>query len=454
MTGSGTLSSAGLYAAPTVAPASPGVAVTYTAGSATASAQLQVATAFVGTPASVPIDAGTESPINVPFEHQFAANGANVYTALTAALTAGGPRLEADIFASSDDGKTFTGPTVYHTGDLGCATLAVDPGDPSVVYLAYLAGHGDSTGNTGGTLRLAVSTDGAKTFPVEYDAADSVNTFPGFICPDVTAPSADHVIISGVTQDENLHGRVATFASGSRGANIGPVSQEGVAGSPNPDGGDLAGSDTNGGAPTDCPVYADSGNAGPRLFTNGNGSACVVFQYGTGGAGCTDGNNIAVQCSQDSGATWTSPVLLGPLTKDAVPTGAMSPSGKIAVTWVDAAGTQSQVAFSTDGGKTFGTPAQYPAGTPAANGGTSTPVLAWENDTVLWLAQTANLSNTPALYVDKTCDDGATWSGLVKVGVYRGSSLFLTSAGMVAGGDTASNTSGGGAVATIPLFAQ
>ena len=65
-----------------------------------------------------------------------------------------------------------------------------------IVYLAYYAGHGDSTSNTGSTGRLAVSKDGGKTFPTEYIFMDSNNQQGSFICPDVTSPSADHVIVA------------------------------------------------------------------------------------------------------------------------------------------------------------------------------------------------------------------------------------------------------------------
>jgi len=84
-------------------------------------------------------------------------------------------------------------PTAYQTGNLACASMAIDAGDPSVVYLAYSAGYGDATTNTGSTVRLAVSTDGAKTFPVEYVVVDSGQRNPSWAnCPDVASPAANN----------------------------------------------------------------------------------------------------------------------------------------------------------------------------------------------------------------------------------------------------------------------
>ncbi len=455
-TGAGTISDAGSYAAPLVAPSSPAVTIGYAAGSASATAALNVATAFVGPTAVIPIDAGTDNVTSVPFEHQLAANGTHMYLGLGAQSVAQtGAFLEAHIYASVDNGKTFKGPTVYHTGDLSCMTIAVDSGNPNVVYLAYLAGHGDSTSNTGATLRLAVSTDGAATFPVEYDLVDKQGSLANFICPDVTSPSANHVIVAGVASDD-VTAHVATFVSSNQGAGIGPVSQEGLLMAANADGGVSSGTDTNAGSTVTCGIVSNGGGTGPRVFSNGAGMACTVFQYAPG---CPKPNNVAVQCSADNGGTWTTPVTLGYPQADAqfYPTGSVSPGGKVAIAWLDTvagdAGSYvaSFVTISKDGGKTFGTPTQYPAAFAMPYGYTNLPVVAWENDTVLWLSQTGIGPSNAALFVDKTCDDGVSWSGPVKVGPYGGTSLFLTSTGMVLAGDIAAGNSGGPSVMTFSL---
>ena len=71
----------------------------------------------------------------------------------------------------------------------------------------------------------------------------------------------------------------------------------------------------------------------------------------------------------------------------------------------------------------------------------SSPVLAWESDSILWLSQTLNAADAPVLIVDKTCDFGTTWSGAVNAGAYEGTSLLSTSTGMVATGWVRGQTS-------------
>lgn len=72
---------------------------------------------------------------------------------------------------------------------------------------------------------------------------------------------------------------------------------------------------------------------------------------------------------------------------------------------------------------------------------TNAPVLQWQSDSVLWLAQTLNGSDNPILMIDKTCDLGATWSGAVNAGSYRGTTLLSTARGMVATGWVQGHTS-------------
>ncbi len=462
--GAGSVSSSGRYAAPTIAPASPGVTVTCTEGPQMASASLQVATGFPGGPVALPIGSNTGGPgTNVPFEHVFAANGSTIYAGMQGPLTnnsmGGQAYLDMEVYSSTDNGKTFTGPTQYHTGNLSCGTVAVDPGNSSVVYLVYTAGHGDSTGNTGTTVRLAVSTDGAKTFPDEYVIVDSYNDLGNLICPDVSSPSPDHVIVTAVggTWVNGQPTWAATWVSGNRGADIGPVAGDAGSELANPDGGTYSASDTNGGTAQSCNIASNGNGYSPRVFGNGKGDACIVYEYDGPCAptypSSSDGE-IFVQCSTNSGATWTAPLpLAGPSNTAAKshPTGSVSPGGYVAVTWIDSVGDdagtgqdQVFVAISKNGGTTFGKAIQYVL--PPSLGLSSTsgdPVVAWENDEVLWLSQTILIDNGPSILVDKTCDDGATWSGAVSVGPgyatspfigYAGSSLLATTAGMMVGG--------------------
>ena len=447
----------GLYSAPLTAAAGMSSVVTYTesyadGGSASASGNITLATAFLGPIATLPTNANPDSAgTHSPFEHTFTANGSRIYSAIQRAPVAGGALLEADLYVSSDSGKTFTAGAVYHTGNLtaNCITTAVDAGDPDVVYLTYYAGHGDSTSNTGNTVRLAVSQDGGKTFPTEYIVADNTNSFADFICPDVISPSADHVIVSGIATTSNTSW-AATFVSGNRGSSIGPVGTEGVSSPANPadPSGYYAVSDTNSSsAKTGCTFSANGGNKGPRVSTNGAGNVCVTYS-GTSG----DCNGVFVQCSADNGATWTA---TNPIATPTANTGifsAVSKSGNVALTWLDtvASATEVMLAISRDGGKTFGAPFQYPSS--ARNGVvpgayTYDPVVTWESDDILWLSQTLDGSDSPVLMADKTCDFGTSWSGAVNVGPYKGTSLLFTANGMVATGYGKGTTN----VVTIPL---
>jgi hypothetical protein len=330
----------------------------------------------------------------------------------------------------------------YHIGAAGCVTTAVDSGDPQTVYLVYQGGHGDSTGNTGQTLRLAVSTNGGQTFPVEYVLADSLNQIATTICPDVISPAAGQVIVAAVNSmagNETTSFWVSTFVSGNKGADIGPTGMEGqCVECPSSGATWLSPSDTNvGSAETLTDILSDSGNAGPRLGTNGKGMVCMTFLYDGGNSPST----IEVQCSANNGMTWTAPLSLGAYSAinsgSVYPTVAVSPGGKVAVTWIGVDPTNSfnlvYIALSTNGGMSFGTPMKYTA-TEMDN--PSNPVVAWETDDILWLSQTLN-GSAPSISIDKTCDDGQTWSGAVMIQspALQGTSLIKTSSGMVVGGE-------------------
>jgi hypothetical protein len=203
------------------------------------------------------------------------------------------------------------------------------------------------------------------------------------------------------------------------------------------------------------------------VFSNGKGSACIVFQWTAGGGGCpTSGpmvrDMIASQCSSDGGATWTAPVPLvivpyaGSVAK-VNPTGAVSPSGShVAITFTDE-NEEVQIFLSQDGGRTFGGAIGYPSASRSAllsGSYTGYPTVAWENDQVLWLAQSIDYADVGKfVMVDKTCDFGATWSGAVDAADdYVGAGLVLTSSGMVAGGvyDRGSDPKAAATIALAP----
>jgi hypothetical protein len=461
--GVGSVSDGGLYAAPTsiadagVVDGGGAATVTYAVGGASASAQLQIATAFVGTPAVVPIAGnGSAFPIK-PYEATFSASGSSVYAGVP-----GANNVEADVFASTDNGKTFTGPTAYHTGWLSCAVSAADPTAPSTVYLAYLAGHGDTDTNTGGTLRLAVSSDGASTFPVEYVLVDSDNTLPSFICPDIAAPSAGHVIVAGdATNSAATQSWIATFQSSSSGSAIGPVGQQGMFTDAGATGTFLSSTDTNSASATACAIVADGSGGSPRIYSNTSGTACIVFQHITDPSCGALSGAVMVQCSADNGATWTTPASVATGTvSNTAPVGAVSPGGNVAVVYTQEVATigETFLVISKDGGHTWGTPVQYPSGSPVAidgaGGSLFTQALRWEGDGILWMSATVSNDGTGSfVYVDKTCDFGATWSGAVAaVGGYGAAGIVATASGMAVGAGLPNNASGGPALELVPLY--
>jgi hypothetical protein len=430
-----------------VAPTNPAVQVDFIQSAprvGESMAHIQVATAFPGSPLAVPVD-GNTNVMGRPFEHQFVANGSSVYAVLSGA--SGAP--EADVYASQDNGKTYQKTAYTILGGPECATLAVDPVNPKLVYLAYIGG----TNVNGVTLRVAVSEDGAKTFPVEYDLEDDLSNLASFVCPDVNAPQANSVIVTGFSGPPGSP-HIATFVSTQVGKGIGPVGQPGI-----PYGNEdmELGNDTNTASVIGCGVGSNSGGNGVRLSSNGQGTVCTFSEF----LECVNAgqNGVTVQCSKDSGATWGTAITVSnaPSSTSAYPTGSVSPGGKVAVTWINSVAedggqtAETFIAISEDGGQTFGAPIQYPtAFRVAIQGSPSYPVVGWENDEVLWLGQTMTIGNINYTYVDKTCDAGQSWSGLVKLGAYGNSSFIETTDGMLAGVYAPGNGSGAGVFA-IPL---
>lgn len=469
----GAIDSTGKYSAPTVDPvntytdagATESATIKYAETSASATASIRIATAFLGGSPSTPTINDGYGTNHVPYDKTLTANGSRMYAVVNGTPPDGGESsLTASIYASTDNGTTFTGPVSYHTGNLECATGAVDAANPNVVYMAYYAGHGDSSSNTGATVRLAVSTDGGKTFPTEYVVADSQNSMVDFICPDVSSPSGDHVIVAGGVGNVETTGVWAgAFISASRGANIGPIGVNGVAATPNPaDPTSIySASLTNASSGhAGCGTADNGGGQGVRAYTNGAGEACMVYVWGSG---CPTSNAVVVQCSTDNGATWTAPnALAAPASKGAnIPTGAVSPSGNVAVTWIETVGSDDEVhiAISKDKGVTFAAPVVYPSTARVAfgSGYTAFPTVQWETDNILWLSQTFDGSDDASILVDKTCDFGTTWSGAVHIGgggyglgTRLNLGLALTSSGMVDLGTLSLN---GHSVVTIPLAA-
>ena len=465
LTGPGALSSittnpsSVVYIAPTSVPVGPDAgATTATVTYGASTSTLDLATAFLAPqPAVVPIPSFNNNTFNTsPFEHRFASKGSHVYAAF---IDPGG--LTVNVYASTDYGTTFASTASYAPGqgplvsnNAGSATVAVDPGpanpdagNDDVVYLAYTAYL--PNGVNGFTTRLAVSTDSAKTFTKEYVIVETTSpgNFPGFATPDVVSPSPGNVIVTSLgnvlATPTRAAGTVAfTFASGNQGADIGPPST-----TANLSG--LLSTNTNNKVNGVCNSIDQYNATGPgvRVFSNGQGYACILYHVDNPGNPCTNPGGLTVQCSMDSGGSWSAPTVVGqpqlPLYASAqeLPTGAMSYGGNIAVTWVDtvttdggdASDNEVWVATSSVAAQMAGQPFtkfQYPKAFRVAAAGTAAttalPVVLWQGDQALWLSQTVLGANGVFTLVDKTCDNGVTWSGWVNAGPYTGSSLFAT----------------------------
>ncbi len=469
-TGAGTVDAStmdrmGVYDAPTSVPVGPGTSpttamMTYSAMSEKVSATMTVATAFPGTSTPLPFAGDMNAPTTSPFEKRFSANGKDVYAAF---IDANGSQTA--VFHSTDGGLTFPGPSVVaHMPAVSSATVVADAVTPGVAYLVYYSEH-EETNDIGGTMRVAVSTDFGSTFPNEFVAFDtsSPGQNPG-LRPDIVSSSMGHVIVAEM-QARGTGSWIQTFTSGAQAANLGVKGTPGKyvnepSGSPY-----LAATDTNAAAVIPCSIEGHGGQSGARIFSNGKGAACITYLVDAPdlpGPNCAALAGVYVQCSMDDGAMWTAPKQwaepVNTTSSDKnYPTGSMSPSGKIAITWVDATSGNDEVmvAFSTAADPTTFTIKTYPKqsridaeGSMAAF--TNQPAVAWQGDNILWLAQTVD---KPILLVDKTCDDGATWSGWVNAGGYDGSSLFISSAGVVAAGNGTGVPNPNDQLVTIPLTA-
>jgi hypothetical protein len=436
------ISATGAYTAPMVVPSPATFDVTATSHAdptVKGTAPVTLATAHPAAAVTIP-NTNPYSPDMV--HHHIAINGTRAYAVWVTEATG------AVNFVRSDDaGATFKPSIDLNDADktvtVSCESVAVDPVNPDVVYVAYRYDAFDTvpktssvvSGNAGTTVALAVSTDGGSTFTryVLYSGEGGYG-----ICMDLVAPAKDAVLLSAPNTDavspsdepvqidvwRDLN-RGAAFANGvwvnslqyRANGNLQPFVNDGLTAAYGPF--DAIGQ--NGGSVTVSEA--------PRLFTDGKGNVCVTY-IGTYVDPGNDNNLAYIQCSADSGATFsTPPVLLDPGDIDAsrsnintphIPVGNFGPNGAVAVTWFSDLPSNDRATFvatSADGGKTFGAPIQVnnyaaPMCSQAADG--EHAHVLYEGST-LWLAYHAANAHCDAigdrLIVDKSCDGGKTWSG-------------------------------------------
>ncbi|MEB2310351.1 MAG: sialidase family protein [Sorangiineae bacterium] len=438
--GVGSLDAAGTYTAPLATPAPNGVTVTATSAaepSAQGSAAVTLATAFPG-PART-ID-GSTALVGGVFPHSLATSGARIYAVWSTAASAS-PSL---MVARSDDAgatwKPAVGATKVNlangaTEPIDCVALAIDAGDPDVVY-AYGSvrdrndlGDAAAQASGGPTSFLAVSTDGGATFTTSVmqvgGAAGGVDGWDQVgICGDVASPAANAVVVEspgGYNGDGNPD--IAIWADGSRGAGFRTgVAQDGdyVAHGVTHALDNLQGDHDIGVAQNGSSDDAGGATESPRLLTDGKGRLCLTYK------GLTDGGvaaHVYLQCSDALAKTFSAPLVVDPQSPAGTPltspVGAFGPNQSVAELWsTGLTDGQLLVATSSDGGETFGAQTAIPtyllpdqSRAPATN-----PSIGYDAAGILWIGYHAYDGALHArLVVDKSCDGGKTWSGAVLV---------------------------------------
>jgi hypothetical protein len=418
VSGGGSVDGNGLYTAPLQVPNPAQLSVNATAEGAHGAGMVTLFTALPQ-PAVSPGMAADDWL----FHHQMAASGKRVYATLVTIDKSAAYRYALWVATSDDGGATFGAPVeASDVADpevaLQAPAIAVDAGDANTVYVSYTidAGAIQHTSDaaapmSGQTLALAVSTDGGKTF-VNHVLESAVSGWQEYA--DVASPAPGVVVVEAPTALQPAYLR--TYVDTARGAGFTPVGSgyavsgaHDVAAAPN-------------GAPFG-PLKSDGGSAGgesPRVFGDGKGKTCVTY---VGGYDANQGDSrlrVAVQCSTDMGATFSSPVDIDYEASGYElhhPVGVFSPSGELTIAyWSQNGGTGAvHLATSHDGGASFGAPVTVPTyEVPTSVGLPSLPqypAIAWDGGT-LWLSYLVSDGNgNHRLVVDKSCDGGTTWSG-------------------------------------------
>lgn len=441
---------AGIYTAPDATPVPASVTVTATSladPSASASAQVELGTAFPSAPATLAgssgyLSAGTGAGVYV---HTFAARGKRVYASWPD-NTAGTSKVALKVARSDDGGHTWRaavaaistnlqGNTVDDATGIECPALAIDAGDPDVVYAI---GHIDGTNDLGETLDdalsgaqtllLAVSTDGAVTWKTRILHVGA----GGDICADVASPEPDTVVVVSPGWNGCDLGHVSSrdffaWSDGARGVGFDSGSYTdapheyfaaGYTGGLD----DLIPNDACTAAHIFPEADGGSDDAGdtteaPRLSVGSDGTLCVTYVGDVFPGDML--TNTYTQCSSDAGQTFSAPVELDPNTTKPPSSamGALGPDGSSAVLWTTGDPPDGGLYLATAApGAAFGAPRLVPvyAGADGSPLTALNPVLGYDAAGVLWIAYRAeNGENDSFLVVDKSCDGGSTWSGAV-----------------------------------------
>ncbi len=443
--GAGTIDATGSYSSPAVPPSPPMVSIVATShadAKQSGRAALTLATAFPGAPTTIADATGISgSPGAGVYLHTVAAQGRRVYAAWPD-NPAGSSNAGLKVARSDDSGATWQ-PSVSaisvtlqaattSDGGIECPAIAIDAGDPDTVYAVARVNveNNDSMpldANASGpqTILFAVSTDAGVTWTTSVLHVGS----GGGVCADVASPVSGAVTVVApgwancgrdmFVWSDNARG--AGFATGS--STIAPV--EYFAGGYTGALDDLVGDPQC----TAAHLFVESGGGtdaaggtteSPRLFADPAGDLCVVYVGDVNGGA---GSNVKVvhsyiQCSADLGQTFSAPLVLDPSSATAPSTasGAAKPTGGSGVIWTTGAPGDLFVATSADGAA-FGAPVRAPVYTfpgQSAPAIALNPTMAYDFAGILWIAYRASDGGAQsAIVVDKSCDDGTTWSGAV-----------------------------------------
>jgi hypothetical protein len=438
--GAGTVDIQGDYTSPNVTPAAPNNSVTVTASRSANPSQFAttppftLATAFPS--AAAPITGSTGdlevgNPAIGVYQHAAASSGSRVYA--TWSVNSSPTEVKMMIARSDDGGATWSAgvPAIDATisdtngGEVDCPAVAVDPGNPNIVYATGMVqgnnsithGIGDLTNDP--AFVLAISTDGGVTFSntVLTTAYAAIAA-----CQDVSSPAPNTVVVNAPSGDQcGTYPDIVVWTDTAGGAAFktgafdgnGYYWADGISTSLYV----LRGT-------TDCltdlsaEANASQDASGhviesPRMFTDGAGHLCLTYAGEPQVNPTTE--DVYIQCSNDAGKTYTQPLQLDAnLGAANQPSGAFGPGGLAAVAWTHATNSSDQVLYlvvSTDGATTFGAPILVPtADLPYS------PSVHIDAGGVIWISYMMwNPAGQPILYVDKSCDHGATFSGAVEL---------------------------------------
>ena len=448
---SGTVDGLGQYTSPIQTPNPAGVTVTATSQvdpSASSSAALELATAFPKGPSNVGL---TRASLGL-YTHWVVAQGQRAY-AVAPLQTNGSATAQIQIARSDDGGTSFATPTTAitttmdavndSTSYIDCTSVAIDAGNPDVVYLyGRISGSNalaKTVGTDGGitTLAFAVSTNGGGSF--QTSVLRVVGQSGVGLCGDVISPAPGKVVIEapgayGCDGNPDMY----VWSDANQGAGLASGTGDQFSWLANGDTHAL--DDVNNGA--NCEHLGIGQNGGsdasgatsesPRLFTDASGHVCVTYVGELSSSGNPSQINTYVQCSNDLGQSFSPPAKVDPATAAGVDheqaAGTFGPNGRAAIVWNQGgldAGANLYVAISQDGGGSFGSPIAVPTYVlPGETSGapTKSPSIAYDASGVLWVAyQAYDGGSKNRVIVDKSCDDGKTWSGAVLVNGPEGS---------------------------------